>query len=122
MRFMVIRKADEQTEAGVMPGSELLAAMGQYVEEMKKAGVMLAGEGVQPSSKGVRVKFSNGKPAVIDGPFAETRELMGGYCILQVQSKQEAIDWIKRWPAIDGGGNLELEIRQIFEPEDFVRR
>jgi len=119
MRFMILRKADRKTEAGVMPDEKLLAAMGQYMEEMVKAGVMLAGEGLQPSSKGARVNFSGGKPTVIDGPFTETKELIGGFCIIQVKSKQEAIDWVKRWPAIDGDGELELEIRQVFEAEDF---
>lgn len=119
MRFMILRKADRKTEAGVMPGKELLSAMGQYMEEMVKAGVLLAGEGLQPSAKGARVKFSAGKPVVTDGPFAETKELIGGFCIIRVNSKKEAIEWVKRWPAIDGDGELELEIRQVFEAEDF---
>ena len=119
MRFMIIRKADEKTEAGIMPSAELLAVMGQYVEEMAKAGIFVAGDGVQPSAKGARVKFSGGKPTIVDGPFAETKELMGGYCIMRVNSKEEAIEWVKRWPAMDGDGNLEFEIRQIFEVEDF---
>jgi hypothetical protein len=119
MRFMILRKADANTEAGVMPSTELLAAMGQYMEEMGKAGILLGGEGLQPSSKASRVRFSNGKPTVIDGPFAETKELLAGYCLIQVKSRAEAIEWGKRWPSIDGGGNLELEIRQVFEAEDF---
>jgi len=119
MRFMILRKADAQTEAGVMPSTELLAAMGQYMEEMGKAGILLGGEGLHPSSKAVRVRFSGGKPSVIDGPFAETKELIAGYALIEVKSREEAIEWIKKWPAMDGGGNLELEIRPLFEAEDF---
>lgn len=115
MRFMVMRKADEETEAGVLPSEELITAMGQYVEEMVKAGVMLQGEGLQPSSKGARVKFTNGKPKVIDGPFAETKELVAGISMIEVASKEEAIEWVKRWPTIDGSGNVEIEIRQVYE-------
>ena len=120
MRFMLIRKADEKTEAGIMPGSDLLAAMGKYMGELKNAGVLLGGDGLRPSSEGARVRFKGGKPVVTDGPFAETRELIGGYAIIQVKSKEEAIEWAKRWPALDGGGNLELEIRRYFENEDFA--
>jgi hypothetical protein len=116
---MIIRKADAQTEAGVMPTHELLEKMGKYMEEMGNAGILLGGDGLQPTSKGCRVKFTAGKPTVIDGPFAETKELIAGYCIIQVKSKEEAIDWVKRWPAIDGDGNLELEIRPYFEADDF---
>jgi hypothetical protein len=119
MRFMILRKADENTEAGVMPSETLLAAMGNYMEEMVKAGVLLSGEGLQPTSKGARVRFSGGKPTVLDGPFAETKELIGGFCMIQVKSKEEAIEWVKRWPAIDGDGDVEIEIRQVFEAEDF---
>jgi hypothetical protein len=119
MRFMIIRKADKSTEAGALPSEELIAAMGRYNEEMVRAGVMLVGEGLQASSKGARVKFSRGKPAVVDGPFAETKELIAGYSILQVGSKEEAIEWVKRWPAIDGSGEVEIEVRQLFELEDF---
>jgi hypothetical protein len=118
-RFMIIRKADVDTEAGVMPEEELIVAMGKYNEEMVKAGLMIEGAGLKPSSKGARVKFSNGKPTVIDGPFTETKELIAGYSIIQVQSKEEAIEWVKRWPAIDGDGNVEIEIRQLYELEDF---
>ena len=117
MRFMILRKADKQTEAGVMPSEALLAAMGAYMEEMGKAGVLLSGEGLQPSAKGARVKLSGGKPTVMDGPFAETKELVAGFCIIQTKSRQEAIDWVKRWPPLDG--DVEIEIRQIFEAEDF---
>jgi hypothetical protein len=119
MRFMIIRKADRSTEAGTLPSQELLAAMGKYNEELVKAGVMLAGEGLQPSAKGVRVKFSNGKPTVIDGPFAEAKELIAGFTMIEVKSKEEAIEWVKRWPALDGDGKVELEVRQVFEAADF---
>jgi hypothetical protein len=119
MRFMIIRKADQDTEAGVMPSEQLLADMIKYNETMVKAGVMQAGEGLQPSAKGARIKFSAGKPTVVDGPFAETKELIAGFTMIQVASRQEAIDWVKRWPASDAGGNLELELRQVFEAEDF---
>jgi hypothetical protein len=116
---MIIRKADRETEAGVMPSEQLLAAMMKCNEELVKAGVMLAGEGLQPSSKGARVKFSGGKPAVIDGPFTETKELIAGFTMIQVKSKEEAIEWVKRWPALDGHGEVEIEIRQVFEADDF---
>ncbi|MDQ6870482.1 MAG: YciI family protein [Gemmatimonadota bacterium] len=119
MRFMIIRKADPDTEAGAMPSEALLESMGKYNEEMVKAGVMLAGDGLQPTSKGARVKFSNGKPTITDGPFAESKELIAGYSIIQVKSKQEAIGWVKRWPQLDGHGNVEIEIRQLYDLEDF---
>ena len=115
MRFMVIVKANKDSEAGVMPTEKLLTDMGNFNEELVKAGVMLAGEGLQPSSKGVRVKFSGGKTTVIDGPFAETKELVAGYWMWQVKSKEEAIEWLKRAPFED----TEVEIRQVFEAEDF---
>ena len=119
MRFMILRKADKDTEAYVMPTERLLAAMGKYMEEMANAGVLLDGEGLHPSSKGTRVKFKDGKPSVTDGPFAETKELVAGYALIQVRSKDEAIEWVKRWPALDGDGNVELEVRQVFEAEEF---
>ena len=119
MKFMILRKADKETEAGVMPSEQLLADMGKYMEEMVRAGVMLGGEGLQPSSKGMRIKFSGGKPKVIDGPFAETKELVAGYCMIQVPSREEAVEWVKRWPALDGHGEAEIEIRQVFEADDF---
>ncbi|GMT99818.1 YciI family protein [Corallococcus caeni] len=119
MRFMIIRRADKDTEAGVLPDEKLLAAMTAYNEEMVKAGVMLQGEGLQPTSKGARVKFTNGKPTIIDGPFTETKELIAGFSIIQVKSREEALEWLKRWPSLDAGGNVELELRQIFEAEDF---
>jgi hypothetical protein len=115
MRFMILVKANKDSEAGVMPSQELLTAMGKFNEELVNAGVMLAGEGLQPSSKGARVKFSGGKPTVIDGPFAETKELVAGYWIWRVRSKDEAIEWLERAPFQDE----EIEVRQIFEAEDF---
>jgi hypothetical protein len=119
MRFMILRKADKNTEAGVMPSEKLLAAMGQYMADSAKAGILLAGEGLQASAKGARVKFAGGKPTVSDGPFAEPQQLVAGFCMIQAKSKQDAIDWVKRWPALDGDGNVEIEIRQLFEAEDF---
>ncbi|NNB83956.1 YciI family protein [Corallococcus exiguus] len=119
MRFMIIRRADKDTEAGVLPDEKLLAAMGAYNEEMVKAGVMLQGEGLHPSSKGARVKFTNGKPAIVDGPFTETKELIAGFTLIQVKSRAEALEWLRRWPSMDAGGNVELELRQVFEDDDF---
>jgi hypothetical protein len=116
MRFMVIVKADKDSEAGVMPSKELLTQMGNYNEELVKAGVMLAGEGLHPTSKGVRVKFDGKRRTVIDGPFAETKELIAGFWLWQVRSKEEAIEWLKRAP-FDGG--TEVELRQVFEADDF---
>jgi len=118
MRFMVMVKADENSEAGVMPSEDLLAQMGQYNEEMVKAGVMLAGEGLHPSSKGSRVRFSGKDRSVIDGPFAETKELVAGFWLIQVKSLDEAIEWVKRCPN-PMEGDSEIEIRQVFEEEDF---
>src|ERR671919_172660 len=119
MRFMIIVKATKDSEAGVMPSEQLLAEMGRYNEELAKAGVLLAGEGLHPSSKGARVKFSGSKRTVIDGPFAETKELIAGYWLWQVKSKQEAIEWVKRCPNPFPGRESEIEIRQVFEAEDF---
>src|SRR5689334_5810686 len=119
MRFMVIVKASKDSEAGKMPSQELLVAMGKYNEELVNAGIMLAGDGLAPSSKGARVRFSGDKRTVIDGPFAETKELVAGFWIWQVKSKQEAIDWVKRCPNPMPGTEAEIEIRQIFEAEDF---
>jgi hypothetical protein len=118
MRFMIIVKATKESEAGVMPSEQLLADMGKFNEELAKAGVLLAGEGLQPSSKGARVKFSGKKRTVIDGPFAETKELIAGFWLLEVRSKEEAIEWIKRAPN-PHEGESEIEIRQVFEAEDF---
>ena len=119
MRFMVLVKADKNSEAGVMPDQKLLAEMGKFNEELAKAGVLLAGEGLHPSSKGARVRFSGDKRTVIDGPFAETKELIAGYWIFKVKSKEEAIDWVKRCPNPFPGTESEIEIRQVFEAEDF---
>ena len=119
MRFMMIVKATKDTEAGVMPSEEMLAAMGAFNEEMVKAGVMLAAEGLQPSSKGARIRFDHGKRSVIDGPFTETKELVGGFWIIQVKSKEEAIEWMKRAPAPYGDDEVsEIEIRQVYEMSD----
>ena len=118
MRFMIIVKADKNSEAGALPDRKILTEMGKFNEQLVKAGVMLAGEGLHPSSKGARVKFSGGKRTVIDGPFAEAKELIAGYWIWQVKSKEEAIEWVKRCPN-PMEGDSEIEIRQIFEAEDF---
>ena len=118
MRFMVMVKATKESEAGVMPDEKLFADMGKFNEELVKAGIMLAGEGLQPSSKGARVQFSGATRTVIDGPFAETKELVAGYWIWQVKSKEEAIEWVKRCPN-PMPTDSEIEIRQIFEAEDF---
>lgn len=115
MRFMMLVKANNDSEAGVMPSEQELAEMGQYNEELVKAGVLLAGEGLHPSGKGARVKFSGGKPAVIDGPFTETKELVAGFWLIQVKSREEALEWARRVPFQEG----EIEIRQVFEAEDF---
>ena len=119
MRFMVLIKADKNSEAGVLPDEKLLREMGNFNDELIKAGVMLAGEGLQPSSKGARVRFSGDKRTVIDGPFAETKELIAGFWIFKVNSLQEAIDWVKRAPNPFPGTESEIEIRQVFEAEDF---
>jgi hypothetical protein len=116
MRYMVLVKANEESEAGVLPSEEIVAAMGRYNEELAKAGVILAAEGLQPSSKGTRVRFSGGKTTVTDGPFTETKELIAGFWLWQVPSKEEAIEWLKRAP-FDGG--VEIELRPVFEMEDF---
>ena len=115
MRFMVLVKADKDSEAGVLPSQELLTQMGKFNEDLVKAGVMLAGEGLQASSKGARVRFAGNKKTVIDGPFSETKELIAGFWLWQVRSKEEAIEWLKRAPFED----TEVEIRQVFEAEDF---
>ena len=116
MRFMLLVKADKDSEAGILPSEKELADMGVYNDELVKAGVMLAGEGLQPSSKGARVKFSGGKRTVVDGPFAESKELVAGFWLIEVKSKEEAIEWVKRVPF---AGEAEIEIRQVFEAEDF---
>jgi len=117
MRFMLIRRADKDTEAGVLPSEELLAAMMQYNEELARAGLLLQGEGLQPSSKGTRIRITSDRPVVTDGPFAETKELIAGFTMIRAKSREEAIEWVKRWPSIDAGA--EIEIRQVIEPDDF---
>ncbi|HEY6823738.1 MAG TPA: YciI family protein [Steroidobacteraceae bacterium] len=119
MRFMVMVKATKDSEAGKMPSQELLAAMGKYNEELVKAGIMLSGEGLQPSRKGARVRFVGDKRIVVDGPFTETKELVAGFWMWQIKSKEEAIEWVKRCPNPMPGSEAEIEIRQVFEAEDF---
>ena len=120
MRFMMIVKANKDSEAGKMPSEELLSAMGKYNEELMKAGVLVDLSGLQASSKGARIKFSSGKPTVIDGPFPETKELIAGYWIIQVKSREEALEWAKRAPAPHETQDCEIELRQFFEMEDFA--
>jgi hypothetical protein len=120
MRFMMIVKANKDSEAGKMPSEALLSAMAKYNEELMKAGVLLDLGGLQPSSKGTRIKFSGGKRTVIDGPFAETKELIAGYWVIQVKSREEALEWAKRVPAPHEGGEGEIELRQFFELDDFA--
>ena len=119
MRFMIIRRADQATEAGVMPSEQTLTLMGNYMQDMVNAGVLLGGEGLKPTSAGALVKFTNGKPKVIDGPFTEAKELIAGYALIQVNSREEVLEWVKRWPAVDIDANVELELREIFEADDF---
>ena len=119
MRFMIIRKADPQTEAWAMPSQSLVHAMMAYNEEMIRAGVMLGGDGLKPSSRGHRIKFSKGKPKVTDGPLAETKELVAGFTIIKVGTREEALEWVKRRPVEDGDGEVELELRELYEADDF---
>ena len=119
MRFMIIRKADPQTEAWATPSQALLDAMMAYNEEMIRAGVMLGGDGLKPSSRGARIKFSKGKPKITDGPFTESKELVAGFTIIQVDSRAEALRWVERWPVEDGDGEVELELRELYEADDF---
>ena len=119
MRFMIIRKADADTEARKMPSHELAAAMMAYNEEMANAGVMLGGDGLRPTADGFRIKFADGKPTVIDGPFAEAKELVAGYTLIQVNSREEALEWARRWPVEDADGQAYLEVRRLYELEDF---
>ncbi len=119
MRFMLIRKADKETEAGVLPSTELIEEMTKYNQALHEAGMLLGGEGLHPSARGAKVKFSGGKPTVIDGPFTEAKELIAGFTLIQAKSREEAIEWVKRWPALDAGGNVEIEIRQVFDADDF---
>jgi len=116
---MIIRRADQATETGVMPSEQTLTLMGNYMQDMVNAGVLLGGEGLKPTSAGALVKFTNGKPKVIDGPFTEAKELIAGYALIQVNSRAEALEWVKRWPAVDIDANVELELREIFEADDF---
>jgi hypothetical protein len=122
MRFMVLMKANEESEAGVLPSNEILEAMGKFNEELVKAGVMIGGEGLHPSSKGVRIRFADGEASVTDGPFTETKELIAGFWILQVKSREEAIEWMKRMPrpAAGQGEGATIELRQVFETEEFA--
>ena len=119
MRFMIIRKADPQTEAWAKPSQALVDAMMAYNEEMIRAGVMLGGDGLKPSSRGHRIKFSKGRPKVTDGPFAESKELVAGFTIIQVGSREEALRWVERWPVEDGDGEVELALRELYEADDF---
>jgi hypothetical protein len=116
---MIIRRADAETEAGAEPTEALITDMMAYMQKMIDAGVMLDGAGLQGSAKGARVSFSNGKPTVTDGPFAETKELIAGYSIIEVNSREEAIEWVKQWPQLDGHGSVQIEIRELFSPEAF---
>ncbi|MHC8391940.1 YciI family protein [Pseudomonas sp. MDT2-39-1] len=120
MRFMIIVKASQESEAGVMPSEELMAAMGNYNEELTKAGILIDCDGLHPSSKGARVRFSGEKRTVIDGPFAETKELIAGFWLWEVKSKEEAIEWVKRCPNPMPGNDAEIEIRPIYSAEDFA--
>lgn len=119
MRFMIIRKADAETEAWAKPSRALVDAMMAYNEEMIRAGVMLGGDGLKPSARGARIKFSRGKPKVTDGPFTEAKELVAGFTIIQVASRDEALAWVKKWPVEDGDGEVELELRELYEADDF---
>jgi hypothetical protein len=119
MRFMILIKANADSEAGVLPSEQLLTEMGKYNEELVKAGILLAGEGLHPSSRGVRVRFAGKERTVVDGPFTETKELLAGFWLIQVKSREEAIEWVKRIPNPDGGES-EVEIRQVFEADDFA--
>ncbi len=119
MRFMILRNADTRTEADVLPGGELLTAMGQYIQAMAEADVLLSAEGLRTSALGARVNFVNGSARITRGPFAAPGTLVAGYCVIQVASLDDAIGWAKRWPTLDGDGTVEIEIRQLFETEDF---
>jgi hypothetical protein len=119
MRFMIIRKADPQTEAWAKPSKALVDAMMAYNEEMIRAGVMLSGDGLKPTSRGARITFSRGKPKVTDGPFAESKELVAGFTIIEVASRDEALAWVRRWPVEDGDGEVQLELRELYEADDF---
>ena len=119
MRFMIIRKADADTEARKAPTHELAVAMMAYNDEMAKAGILLGGDGLRPTADGFRIQFTDGKPTVIDGPFAEAKELVAGYTLIQVNSREEALEWARRWPVEDADGQAYLEVRRLYELEDF---
>lgn len=119
MHFIIIRKADVETEAWAAPSTELIEQMTAYNEKLAAAGVLRGGEGLLPSSKGARIRFSNGKPTVLDGPFAEAKELIAGFTLIEVASYKEALDWVRQWPPADGNGNVELELRQVASAADF---
>lgn len=119
MRFMIIRKADAATEAEMMPSTELIEAMTAYNEKLVAAGVMVGGDGLRSSRHGARISFANGRPTVVDGPFAEAKELIAGYTVIEVGSREEAIEWVKQWPVEDGDGNVQLELRSFVSAEDF---
>ncbi len=119
MRFMIIRKADAETEAEALPTTELIEAMTSYNERLVAAGVMVGGDGLKSSRYGAKISFQNGKPTVMDGPFAEAKELIAGYTLIDVPSYEAALEWVKQWPALDGNGNVQLELRQVITAEDF---
>lgn len=119
MRFIIMRKADVNTEAGMAPGEELMTKMAAFIQEMVDAGVMVSGDGLKPTSRGARVSFAGGTPTVIDGPFTEAKELVAGLTVIDVPSLREAVEWARRWPTIDGDGEVQLEIRQFYELSDF---
>lgn len=119
MRFMIIRKADAETEAEMMPSTELIEQMTSFNEKLTAAGVMAGGDGLKSSRHGARISFQNGKPTIMDGPFAEAKELIAGYTLIDVGSYEEALEWIRQWPPLDGNGNVQLELRQVITAEDF---
>lgn len=119
MLFMIIRKADAETEAGVMPSTQLIEDMTAYNEQLSAAGVLRGGEGLLPSARGARIAFSGGKPNIVDGPFAEARELIAGFTLIEVGSYEEALEWVRKWPPLDGHGNVQLELRQVATAADF---
>jgi hypothetical protein len=119
MRFVILRKADARSEAGILPKADLLEAMGRYIQDMAAADVLLSAEGLQDSGKGARVRFVDGTPTVTHGPLAASQTLLAGYCVIQVKSLDEAIAWVKRWPTLDGDGSVDIEIRRLFEADDF---
>jgi hypothetical protein len=119
MRFMIIRKADAETEAEAMPSTELIEQMTSFNERLVAAGVMVGGDGLKSSRHGAKISFSNGRPTIIDGPFAETKELIAGYTLIDVPSYEAALEWVKQWPPFDGHGNVQLELRQVITAEDF---